>query len=300
VASEKAVRVLAPPETVLRAQSVLGGIDQAALLLGSLLGGVLLTLASWSAIAAVALLCSANLALVSVVPEGAAFTSAEALRSQPDRVPRLVAGSIRFVWQNPVLRLVVAETMVINLLAGLTIAATPAVLMGRFAMSAATASTAYVAAGLVSVLVVIVAPWLIATLGLTRTGAASAMLSCAAITGCFLAVSAPLFIGLTVVFLAVTEVFAVFIRVVRARVVPVGVFGSVSAVIVLLNFTTFPVAGLVLAAAAHWRLAPLTLYGGLGAAALVVTACLADRLVRRMPQQRVDGHWLVPSLDNAA
>jgi hypothetical protein len=92
----------------------------------------------------------------------------------------------------------------------------------------------------------------------------------------------------------------VFIRVIRARVVPAGVFGSVSAVIIMLNFTTFPVAGLVLAAAAHWRLAPLTLYGGLGAAALVVTACLTGRLVRRMPQQRVNGHWLVPSLDNAA
>lgn len=142
----------------------------------------------------------------------------------------------------------------------------------------------YTTGGLASVVALAATPWLIRAFGLLRVGTVSALIACAAIGVAGLLVDSAAFTALAVAFLVAESVFTVFIRTVRARIVPAAEFGVTVSVIVLLNFLSMPVAGL-LVAAFSWTSLPLPLlYLGTGASSLVACFVMLAHLARLMPQ----------------
>jgi MFS transporter len=298
IAGEKAVRVLAPPAVMHRAQSVLGGIDQAVLLAAPALGGLLLLINDISTIAVTGVLFAVSLLLVWGLPElGGDLAVKRRDGIEVAKLLRWISVGVRRVMGEPILRDIVAITIVINLLFGLILAVTPAFVVDTLQLPSSYVGVLYTAGGLASIVVLAATPWLIRVFGLLRVGAASALVACAAIGVAGLPVGSAAFTALTTAFLVTESVFTVFIRTVRAHIVPAAEFGVTVSVIVLLNFLSMPVAGL-LVAAFSWTLLPLPLlYLGTGAASLVACFVMLAHLARLMPQWRgVDRRWLIPAL----
>ncbi|ABW12906.1 hypothetical protein Franean1_3504 [Parafrankia sp. EAN1pec] len=268
VAGEKAMLVLVVPARMQRAQSLLGGIDQAMLLAGP-----------------------------DVVGDAAA--PATTLRLADLRSD--LAAGVRRVFGSPVLRLVVAVAFTVNLALGLLLASGPALVQISHGRSGSALGVVYLLGGLGSMAVLAVTSRVIDRMGLVAVGVASALLSLAACTALGVAPGFGWFVVLAVTFLTAESVFTVFIRVVRARLVPEAEFGRVVGVIVLLNLASMPLAGLLVAAGAGFLPLPWLVTAS-GGAALVVGAGLLRRLWRLMPQTRTseaaaDRRWVIHALE---
>jgi MFS transporter len=303
IAGEKAVRVLATAEQTSRAQSVCGGIDQATILVAPLLGGLLVAWIGVGAVGFMGVLFLVNLVLAATTADPhTGHTGADTrppLRART--LTRQLASAARRMWREPILRIVVAVTMGVNLLIGLVLTATPAWVLSRFDRSTAYVSTVFAVAGLTSLAALTLTPLMIRRFGLLRVGAVTALVPCAATALCGTDPGYPVFLCLAVLVLASTTVFTVFIRTVRAKVVPVADFGAVTGVILVFNFLSLPASGLLLAAwtSSSLPLPALYLVVGIGTG----LGCLAGlrRLRRLMPQRRrTGGGWLVPALDGDA
>lgn len=300
IAGEKAVRVLATGDHMPRAQSVCGGIDQATILVAPVLGGLLVAQFGVGAIVVVGVLCLVNLAVVTITADPHSGREPRGARQQlrVSAVLRQLAAGAGMVRREPILRLVVAVTMVVNLLNGLILTATPAWVLGEYERSAAYVSLLFAVAGLSALAMLAVTPWLMRTFGLSRVGAVAALVPCCAFALAGAGLGYPWFLFLTVVVLASTTVFTVFIRTVRARVVPVAEFATVTGVILVLNFLSLPAAGVLLAVWTSWSLPLPALYLVVGLGATLGCAVALRRLHRLMPQRRTrDGRWLVPAID---
>jgi len=300
LAGEKAVRVLATAEQTSRAQSVCGGIDQATILVAPVLGGLLVAWLGVGAVGLVGVLFLANLLLAATTADPHAGAD-----TRPPLRVRTVAGQLaagaRRMWRAPILRVLVAVTMGVNLLIGLVLTATPAWVLSRYDRPAGYVSTVFAVAGLTSLAMLTLTPWLIRRFGLPRVGAVTALVPCAAIALCGTDPGYPVFLCLAVLVLASTTVFTVFIRTVRAKVVPVADFGTVTGVILVFNFLSLPVSGLLLAAWTSWSLSLPALYLVVGTGTGLGCLVGLRRLRRLMPQRRrADGGWLVPALDGDA
>jgi MFS transporter len=290
VAGEKAVRVLAPPGAMPRAQSILGGIDQAAQMAGPALGAALLVLDTLAPVYLVTGAFAASLALSVALPrsglderqpEPGADVSSPVVSGAG--VPGEVIRSLRQVFTDPVLRIVVAMTMVVNLMLSMLLAGAPALVSRSYHHGGAYLGVVYTIAAAASIVVLIGVPALVRRAGLVALGAGSAVLVCASFAAMGLAQNAGEFAVAVVVFLCVESTFTVFIRTVRAHRVAPANFGSVVSVIVLLNFLPMPVGGL-LVAASRWTgsLAVMFIVTGIAALAVTVPACrrMAQRLAR--------------------
>jgi len=273
VAGEKAVRILAPPATMHRAQSVLGGIDQATLLVAPIVGGAMLMLGTTLTILFPTVLFAASVALALRLPKfGRQSSDAELIASTisepaPGSIGiRGLAGrfliSARWVFGNAILRDVVLMTMLINLMVGMIMVVAPILLLREYGLEGSYLGVIYTVAALASLLSVTMVPFLVGRIGLLRLGGGSAIASCAVFALAGVAPHFVVFAAMVIAFMAVESVFTVFIRTVRAQVVPANDFGSVVGVILLLNFLPIPLAGLVVVAS-RWT-------GSLSAAVLVI------------------------------
>jgi hypothetical protein len=284
IAGEKAVRVLAPPAVMHRAQSVLGAIDQVVMLAAPALGGLLLLIKDISTIAVTGVLFAFSLLLVWRLPElsdDLAVKRREGI--QVAELLRCILVGVRRVMGEPILRDIVAITIVINLLFGLILAVTPAFVVDTLQLSSSYVGVLYTTGGLASVVALAATPWLIRVFGLLRVGTVSALVACAAIGAAGLLADSAAFTAFTIVFLVSESVFTVFIRTVRAHIVPAAEFGVIVSVIVLLNFLSMPLAGL-LVAAFSWTPLPLPLlYLGTGASSLVACFMMLAHLTCLMP-----------------
>jgi len=306
VAGEKAVRLIVPLAGMDRAQSVLGGIDQACALAGPALGAVLLLAGRTATVAVIGSLfaCSLVLALrlreaVDTAAEPAGEPGAEADAEPAFTVRgfrRQLVSSGRIALGEPILRTVIMVTFGVNLLGGLVLAGAPAVIERAYGASASSLGVVYTAAGLASMAVLAGTAAAMRRFGTLHVGIGSALLTCVAFTLSGLASGLAAFGALVVVMFAAQSVFTVFIRVVRAHIVPPREFAGVVSVILLLNFAALPVAGLLLAAS-RWVMPVTELVEVTGAAVLLVVVALLHRLGRLMPQERdVDRRWVVPAL----
>jgi MFS family permease len=300
IAGEKSVRVLAPPTLMHRAQSMLGGIDQAMLLAAPALGGLLLLIRDVSTIVATGVLFAISLTLVWQLPKlGSDLGDTKRGEIQVAALLRWMSVGTRRVMSEPILRDVVAITIIINLLLGLTLAATPAFVVDTLRLPGGYIGVLYTASGLASILVLAATPWLIRVFGLLRVGVLSAIIACAAISVAGLLVGSVTFTVITVVFLVTESVFTVFIRTIRARIIPAAEFGVTASVIVLLNFLSLPVAGLLVAAFSRTSLPLPILYVSTGVMSLLACLVMLAHLARLMPQRRgVNRSWLIPAFED--
>lgn len=307
VAGEKAVRLLVPLADMDRAQSVLGGIDQACTLAGPAMGAVLLLAGSSATVAVIAALFGVSLALAWGIRE---LTEAEVrlTRPAPDEggdaftlrtMAAQLAASGRFTLGDPILRTVILVTFGVNLMGGLILAGAPAIVERTYDGSASSLGVVYTAAGLASILFLAVTAAAMRRFGTLRVGTASALVTCAAFAASGLAPGLLLFGAMVVLMFAAQSTFTVFIRVVRAHLIPPREFASVVSVILLLNFTALPVAGLLLTISGS-VLPVAQLVQVSGVVVLLVVVGLLNHLRGLMPQQRdADHRWVIPALRGA-
>ncbi|MGW7710957.1 MFS transporter [Streptomyces sp. NPDC054771] len=263
-----------------REQSVQTGIDQGAMLVGPLLGGLLLLAGP-----AVLLAVVAVLALTA-----AATTSGDAGHA----VHQPVSSSLLTGWETlrrtPALAWLVGGLAASNLTTGVLQAAAPITVIHHFHYSTASVGSVWSAAAVVSLVAVWASRRAIDRFGIWPVGVVGGGVATAA---CLATALAPSFTAYTVavaVVMAGEGVMTVVLRTLRSRLIPVRAFGSTLAVTIILVLLPLPLAGALVAitpvtAIAHVLLACAILQG------LALGACFAGlrrhRTACELPRSKV-------------
>ncbi|MGW2657196.1 MFS transporter [Streptomyces sp. NPDC001478] len=216
------------------------GIDQGAMLVGPLLGGLLLLAGGPAMLASVTAL------------------SLAALLIRPGHTPRpdpaaedAPTSGLRAGWQTlrtlPALGCLVAGLAASNLATGLLQASAPITVTHTFAHSTATVGAIWSAAGATTLAATAICRRLIDRFGLWPVGASAAGIASAACLAAALAPSLPLYTLLVALLMGAEGAMAVVLRTVRSHLIPQHAFGSTLAVTVLLVLAPMPVAGLLVA-----------------------------------------------------
>ncbi|QXJ21629.1 MFS transporter [Actinomadura graeca] len=250
VAGEKLAGRLIPPEIMPGAQSLLGSLEQGALLLAPAIGGGLVLLDTvWTALV-ITMLFFVSLAIAFSLPEGRRT-------EKPDRpisgslssLAGELATGLRTIGRIPVLLGIVVATMLVNLLLGAIQTAAPDLVVRSYGHSEGVLGTMYTVAGIAAMAAMPAMNRLIRRFGLLAVAAAASLTQAVVFT---LLTSASLFwvfAGLVAVFMIGDSMFTVVIRIVRITVVRPDEFGRTVAAIHMLNFAPVPLVGLILAAA---------------------------------------------------
>ncbi|MCX4398858.1 MULTISPECIES: MFS transporter [unclassified Streptomyces] len=263
-----------------RVQSVQTGIDQGAMLVGPLLGGLLLLAGPAVLLAVVALL--------------ALTAAATASGDAGNAVHRPVSSSLLTGWETlrrtSALAWLVGGLAASNLTTGVLQAAAPIMVIHHFHYSTASVGSVWSAAAVVSLAAVWASRRAIDRLGIWLVGVVGAGVATAA---CLATALAPSFTAYTVavaVVMAGEGVMTVVLRTLRSRLIPVRAFGSTLAVTIILVLLPLPLAGALVAIApvtaiSHVLLACTVLQG------LALGACFAGlrrhRTACELPQPKV-------------
>ncbi|MFB7672655.1 MFS transporter [Kitasatospora purpeofusca] len=227
-------------------QAVLTGTDQAALLIGPLIGGLLL-------LAGPALLLSA-VAIMSAVAATVALTvrsERPRLYAVTDAVPTgplaSLATGLGVLRRTPALAWLVGALASVNLASGLVQVSAPITVTRTLDHSSAAVGLVWSIAAAVSLLTVALAHRAIDRHGLLRVGAASTALMCAATLVCALAPTLAVYAGAVAALMAGEGAATVVLRTARARLIPARSFAATLATTVLLALAPLPLAGLLVA-----------------------------------------------------
>ncbi|WP_329612525.1 MFS transporter [Streptomyces brevispora] len=219
-------------------QSAQTGIDQGALLVGPLLGGLLLLAGPAVLLAVVALLALT----------AAATTSGDAGNKT---VHRPVSSSLLTGWETlrrtPALAWLVGGLAASNLTTGVLQAAAPITVIHQFHYSTASVGSVWSAAAVVSLAAVWASRRAIDRFGIWPVGAVGAGVATAACLGTALAPSFTAYTVSVSVVMAGEGVMTVVLRTVRSRLIPVHAFGSTLAVTIILVLLPLPLAGALVA-----------------------------------------------------
>ncbi|MFD3424239.1 MFS transporter, partial [Streptomyces decoyicus] len=227
-----------------RVQGLQIAIDQAALLIGPLLAGLLLTAGS-----EVMLLVAAGAstaAACSTVPYDGP--------SSPAGVsgPFMVLSGLRSGWRTvrsvPALSWLVLGLAASNMALAVTQASSPITVLHHYGGSSLTAGAVWSAAGVVSLGAVAASRRAIDRFGLWPVGVTGATLACGACLAVGLAPNLGLYAVTIGVLMAGEGALIVVLRTLRARLIPASAFGSALSVTIVLVVIPMPVAGLLVAA----------------------------------------------------
>jgi hypothetical protein len=246
IALESTVPQMVAKEDYPRAQRVLEIINSGSGVFGPALGGALLIWVQavqllWVSGAAFAV---AALGVIAVRGFGApASRLAEARVS----VLRDLRVSMRSLAANSVLLSLVGLTVVVNLMVGLATATGAALTVGYFRQEQSAFASLQVTVGALAISTLLLLPWLMRRVSIYRIGTISFLLSAigAALIG--VAHFFPLYVLGYGLCIGLCGLFNVFIRVERLHWIAVGERGRVISLIVLLNQSTMPLAGLLVA-----------------------------------------------------
>ena len=239
-----------------RLQAAQTGIDQGAVLVGPLLGGLLLLAGPPVLMAVVALL-----ALV------AAATTVKGRSAAGDRPPtsNLLTGW-RTLCRAPALAWLIGGLTAANLTSGVLQAAAPVIVVRQFRCSTAAVGAVWSAAAVASLIAVWASRRAIDRFQVWPVGVVTAAVSTIA---CLATALAPGFAAYTVavaVVMAAEGAMTVVLRTLRARLIPQRGFGSTLAVTIIVILVPLPVAGALISvvpppALAHLLLACAVLQG---------------------------------------
>lgn len=225
-----------------RVQSVQIGIDQSALLVGPLLGGLLLLLEPSCLMAVVAVLSLAAM-LATTWQTDEPFA--------PSVMPPSVLSQLRTGWCTvlaiPALTCLVAGLIASNLAIAVAQASAPITVLQGFGGSSLTVGAVWSAAGVLSLTAVAASRYLVDRYGLWPVGAFAAGTACVA---CFAIALAPELVSYAVaigVMMAGEGALTVVLRTLRARLIPRAVFGSTLSVTIVLVVIPMPLAGALVA-----------------------------------------------------
>jgi hypothetical protein len=267
-----------------RVQAVQTGIDQGAVLVGPLLGGLLLLAGP-----AVLLSVVAALALAAAVTTSGVATVANH-RSGPNS---LLTGwaTLR---RTPALTWLVGGLAASNLASGVLQAAAPITVTHRFQHSTAAVGATWSAAAVASLLAIVAARRAIDRWTIWPVGAVAAAVSTAACLAAALAANFAAYTVAVAVLMAAEGALTVVLRTLRSRLIPPAAFGSTLAVTIILVLLPLPIAGALVAVVRAAELPHLLLACGL-MQGLVLGSCLSQ-LRSRMPPAKVPAPQAVPAL----
>ncbi len=246
-----------------RLQAAQTGIDQGAVLVGPLLGGVLLLAGPGVLLAVVALL-----AMTAAVTTPNAVEAAAGHR----RAPSSLLTGWRALRRTPALAWLIGGLAASNLASGVLQAAAPITVIHRFHHSTASVGAVWSAAAVASLPTVIAARQAIDRWSVWPVGAVAAAVSTVACLGIALAPGFAAYAAAVAVLMAAEGALTVVLRTLRARLIPAAAFGSTLAVTIIVVLLPLPVAGALVAAVPaaglpHLLLACAVLQG------LVLAAC---------------------------
>jgi MFS family permease len=245
VALEATVPRLVPDEQLHEAQSILGILDQTALLLGPAVAGLLVGFVEvqWLllVVAGIFLLGAVNMLVVRVRAPRAAASGAWG-----SVLAELTTGARTFLGIRS-LRNLVLLTMLVNLMVGVVLVEGPGLVTGVFAQPEGFYGLINTAAGLAAVGIVALIPWLKRRVPLSAVALAAFVVIALCCVALGVVPSFGPFVVAYVGFFGLVALFTVHIRAERARVIPAEALGRTIGVIVLLNFALLPAAGLLVA-----------------------------------------------------
>ncbi|MFI6948210.1 MFS transporter [Streptomyces sp. NPDC050422] len=266
-----------------RVQAAQTGIDQGAMLVGPLLGGLLLLAGPIVLLAVVALLALT----------AAATTSGDVSATDHRPAPSSLLTGWATLRRTPALAWLVGGLIASNLATGVLQAAAPITVIHHFHYSTAAVGSLWSAAAVASLIAVWTSRRAIDRFGIWSVGAVAAAVSTAA---CLATALAPSFTAYTVavaVVMAGEGAMTVVLRTLRSRLIPVQAFGSTLAVTIVLVLLPLPLAGALIAIVPpdgipHLLLACAALQG------LALSACFAG--LRRHRTACEPPHSQVPVL----
>ncbi|MFH0246360.1 MFS transporter [Streptomyces sp. HK10] len=222
-----------------RVQSVQIGIDQGALLVGPLLGGLLLLGGPSCLLVTIAVLSLAAAAATKAAPT--------AQRTGP----ATVLTSLRIGWRTmrgiPALVWLVTGLIASNLAVAVAQASSPITVLHDFEGSSLAVGIVWSAAGVVSLAAVAASRRLVDHHGLWPVGAAAAATACVACFAIALAPGLVTYAAAVGVMMAGEGALTVVLRTLRARLIPAEVFGSTLSVTIVLIVIPMPLAGALVA-----------------------------------------------------
>ncbi|MYR60073.1 MFS transporter [Streptomyces sp. SID625] len=238
-----------------RVQSVQIGIDQGALLIGPLLGGLLLLAGPSTLLAVVAALSGSAALLAGTQPRPAIA------ENRPDG--QSIAASLRTGWRIvraiPALGWLVTGLIASNLAVAVAQASAPIIVLHTYGAPSLAVGAVWSAAGVIALGAVAVGRRLIDHHGLWPVGAAAAATACLACFATALAPGLSSYALTTAVLMAGEGALTVVLRTLRARLIPAAVFGGTLSVTIVLIVIPMPVAGALVAALPADRLSALLL-----------------------------------------
>ncbi|MEU9200393.1 MFS transporter [Streptomyces sp. DT224] len=223
--------------TAHRVQAAQTGIDQGAMLVGPLLGGLLLLAGTTVLLSVVALLALTAASTASGV--------AEATDHRP------APGSLLTGWatlrRTPALVWLVGGLIASNLATGVLQAAAPITVIHHFHYSTAAVGSVWSAAAVASLIAVWASRRAIDRFGIWSVGAGAAAVSTAACLATALAPNFGAYTAAVALVMAGEGAMTVVLRTLRSRLIPVQAFGSTLAVTIILVLLPLPLAGALIA-----------------------------------------------------
>ncbi|WP_405988376.1 MFS transporter [Streptomyces sp. NBC_00986] len=247
-----------------RVQAVQTGIDQGAMLVGPLLGGLLLLLGPTVLMATIAMLALT----------AAATTSADGGATGHAPVPSSLLTGWTTVRRTPALAWLVGGLAASNLATGVLQAAAPIMVIHHFHHSALAVSSVWSAAAVASLIAVWASRRTIDRFGVWAVGAVTASVSTTACVATALAPDFTAYIVMVTVVMASEGAITVILRTLRSRLIPVRAFGSTLAVTIILVVIPLPLAGALIAAVPAAEI-PHLLLACAAVQGLALSACFA-------------------------
>jgi MFS family permease len=261
-----------------RVQAVQTGIDQGALLVGPILGGLLLLAGPGVLLAVIAVL-----ALLAAV--AAPLHGAEAERHE---VPSNLLTGWRTLRHAPGLMWLVGGLAASNLATGVLQAAAPIVVIHRFSSSTAAVGAIWSTAAVGSLAAVWIARRAIDRFQVWPAGAVTAALCTAACAATALAPNFGLYTAAVAVVMSSESALTVVLRTLRSRLIPAAAFGSTLAMTIIIVLLPLPFAGVLIAAVPAGQLSHL-LFACTALQGAALAACFSalrrSRTVRFPPQR---------------
>lgn len=219
-----------------RVQAAQTGIDQGAVLIGPLLGGVLL-LASPSVL----------LAVVAMLAMAAAVCAQDGGPVEHRPVPSSLLTGWRTLLRTPALAWLVGGLAASNLATGVLQAAAPITVIHRFHYSTASVGAVWSAAAVASLLTVWATRSAIDRWQVWPVGAAAAAFATVACAATALAPGFAFYAAAVATVMAAEGAMTVVLRTWRSRLIPRTAFGSTLAVTIILMLLPLPTAGALIA-----------------------------------------------------
>lgn len=233
------------PQRAHRVQSVQIGVDQGALIIGPLLGGVLLLAGPLALLAAIA---AASLAAVGGTVGWHPPAAASAVTSPATSFARSLGAGLRTVARQPALVWLVAGLAASNLALAVIESSAPITVMQHFGHTSAMVGAVWSAGAALSLLGLAACGRSIDRWGLWAVGAMGAVVVCLGSLTTALAPGFATYTAGVALLLGADAVMTVVLRTLRARLIPPRGSGATLSVTVVAVLLPFPLAGALVAA----------------------------------------------------